>query len=43
VIWTKNGFSMNLSSSRIYLYIKNPFYNLNSRVKYQSGLGLKIR
>ena len=34
---------MNLSSSRVYLYIKNPFHNLNSRVNYQSGLGLNSR
>jgi hypothetical protein len=34
---------MNFTSSSTYLYIKNPFYNLNSRVKYHSGLGLNSR
>jgi hypothetical protein len=31
------------TSSRVYLYIKSPFYNLNSQVKYQSGLGFNSR
>jgi hypothetical protein len=31
------------TSSRVYLYIKNPFHNFNSRVNYQSGLGLNSR
>jgi hypothetical protein len=31
---------MNFTSSSTYLYIKNPFYNLNYRVKYHSGLPL---
>jgi hypothetical protein len=34
---------MNFTSSSTYLYIKNPFYNLNSRIKYHSGLGLNSR
>jgi hypothetical protein len=34
---------MNFTSSSTYLYIKNPFYNLNSRVKYHSGLGLNYQ
>jgi hypothetical protein len=31
------------TSSRVYLYIKNPFHNLNSRVNYQSELGPNSR
>jgi hypothetical protein len=34
---------MNFTSSSTYLCIKNPFYNLNSGVKYHSGLGLNSR
>jgi hypothetical protein len=32
LIWIKNEISMNFISSSTYLYIKNPFINLNSQV-----------